>query len=287
VPDLQQLIARARTADGQPPFSDQALVDLRTGERSLIEVPFGAAIVSHATVGPSEAEFVVDPDARGRGIGTTLLEKIVVDTLPLARTGELLVWAHGDHPAARALAASHGLVAVRELLQLRMAVPAAAPAVEPAQVVEPASVVEPVETRFAPFVVGSDEGAWVALNAQVFASHPEQGSVSRDDVVELESEPWFDAGDFIVARDGDRMIGYCWLKVEHGIGEIYVIGVDESHRGEGLGRKLMTAGFARLAGRGIRSAALYVDSDNEPAVALYRSLGFRTHSVDIQYRLSR
>jgi mycothiol synthase len=49
----------------------------------------------------------------------------------------------------------------------------------------------------------------------------------------------------------------------------------------------MTAGFARLAGRGIRSAALYVDSDNEPAVALYRSLGFRTHSVDIQYRLSR
>ena len=281
MPDLQQLIANARDADGQPPFSDQALVDLRTGARSLIEIPGGAAIVSHPPVGSAEAELVVDPDARGRGIGTALLERVIADTVPLARTGELHVWAHGDHPAARALAASHGLVAVRELLQLRMAVPVTAP------VGEPAPVVEPVETRFAPFVVGADEDAWVALNARVFAFHPEQGSVSRDDVVELESEPWFDADDFIVARDGDRMIGYCWLKVEHGIGEIYVLGVDESHRGEGLGRTLMTAGFARLAARGIHTVALYVECDNDPAVALYRSLGFGTHSVDIQYRLAR
>ena len=54
-------------------------------------------------------------------------------------------------------------------------------------------------------------------------------------------------------------------------------------QGEGLGRQLMDAGFARLAARGIRTAALYVESDNVPAVALYRSLGFSDHSVDIQY----
>ena len=45
----------------------------------------------------------------------------------------------------------------------------------------------------------------------------------------------------------------------------------------------MYAGFARLASRGIRIAALYVESDNAAAVALYRSLGFNDHSVDIQY----
>lgn len=272
--NLHQLIARARTADGQPPFSDQAIVDLRSGSRTLIEVEHGAAIVALPTDGPAEAEFVVDPDARGQGIGTTLLEAII------ARSRlDLLVWAHGDHPAARALAASHGLVAVRELLQLRMAVPTPP--------VEPTPVVEPVETRFTEFLVGTDEDDWVALNSRVFAFHAEQGSVTRADVLELELELWFDAGDFILARRGEHLVGYCWLKIEHGLGEIYVLGVDGSARGGGLGRRLMQAGFARLASRGVPTVALYVESDNAAAIALYRSLGFETHSRDIQYRLTR
>ncbi|MCU1513010.1 MAG: mshD, partial [Microbacteriaceae bacterium] len=112
----------------------------------------------------------------------------------------------------------------------------------------------------------------------------EQGSVSQGDLDELKKEPWFRADDFIVARDGGGLAGYNWLKVEHGIGEIYVIGVDPSRQGEGLGRRLMEAGLAHLAGRGIRTAALYVEGDNAPALALYRSLGFTTFSTDIQYR---
>ncbi len=272
-PDLAPLIARARAADGQPPFSDQSLVDLRQGTRTLLTVDDAVAIV-----GQGEAEFVVDPDARGRGNGTAMLERIIAGT-----TGDLLVWAHGDHPAARALAASHGLDAVRRLLQLEK---------ERIELVEIpptnfAGEVPTNSTRYAAFRVGTDEPAWVALNARIFAFHSEQGSVTRTDLEELETEGWFDPDDFLVAWDGDTMVGYCWLKIEGGSGEIYVIGVAPEKQGTGLGRALMAAGYARLAGRGIRAVHLYVEGDNEKAISLYRSLGFTDLSVDIQYRLAR
>ncbi len=271
-PDLSGLIARARAVDGQPPFSDQSLVDLRTGSRALLAL--GSAV---ALVGNGEAEFVVDPDARGRGEGTAMLERIIADT-----SGTLLVWAHGDHPAARALAASHHLEPVRTLLQLQSTV------AEQPSVAE--RVEAPASTRSAtvnPFRVGVDEKAWVALNARIFAFHAEQGSVTVDDLEQLETEDWFDPGDFLIAWDGDTMLGYCWLKVEPPDGEIYVIGVAPEQQGTGLGRSLMAAGYARLAERGIRTVQLYVEGDNEKALALYRSLGFSDRSVDIQYRLQR
>ncbi|MHC5797570.1 mycothiol synthase [Lacisediminihabitans sp. FW035] len=257
IPDaLARLIERARDADGQPPFSDGSLVQLRTGEKQLLETDDAAAVYSGA-----EAEFVVDPAARGAGVGTRMLELLVARCDP-----EVKIWAHGDHPAARALAASHGFVPVRRLLQLRATVGARSSAV-------PTSVFRP----------GLDEHEWLALNARAFSFHPEQGSVTRSDLDQLTGEPWFDPADFLLLREGGDLVGYCWLKIEDGIGEFYVVGVDPERQGEGLGRRLMDAGLARLAARGIRTAALYVESDNVPAVALYRSLGFTEHSVDIQY----
>jgi len=128
----------------------------------------------------------------------------------------------------------------------------------------------------------------VALNARIFSSHPEQGSLTLDDLRDRIDEPWFDADDLLVLRDGDgRMVGYDWLKVEDDAGEIYVLGVDPELAGQGLGRSLLRAGFARLADRGISTADLYVEGDNEPALALYRSAGFVDQTVDIQYRRDR
>jgi len=258
IPDsLARLIERCRDADRQPPFSDGTLVQLRSGEKQLLERD-GAAAVYSAT----EAEFAVDPAVRGRGIGTGVLEEILKKSDPTVK-----IWAHGDHPAARALAASHGFAPVRRLLQLRA----------------PVEATPAAQTAGSTFRPGVDDAAWLALNSRAFAFHPEQGLVSQADLEELMREPWFDAEDFLVLRDGDALIGYCWLKIQEPIGEFYVVGVAPERQGEGLGRQLMDAGFARLAARGIRTAALYVESDNVPAVALYRSLGFSEHSLDIQY----
>ena len=261
---LTGLIERARREDGQPPFSDGSLVALASGERRLIRIEDAAAIVA-----PGEAEFVVEPLARRHGIGRDLLHELLV-----AAPGDLLLWSHGDHPGARALARTFGLEPVRTLLQLR------------------ADVGGPVSIRPTAYSTGATVSAasgdwrdeWVALNARVFAEHPEQGAVTRADLDELASEPWFDENDVLLAREVDDLVGYCWLKVEHGIGEFYVVGVAPQWQGRGLGRQLVSAGLARLAERGIQQAHLYVEGDNAAALRLYRSFGFGEHSVDIQYR---
>jgi mycothiol synthase len=248
------------------------MVDYRTGIRELVAIGTDAAAIAAAT----EAEFVVDPDARGRGLGTQLLE------LLLAR-GTGLFWAHGDAPAARALAASHGLEPVRELLHLVGTVPEPDPVPESSPVPESRPVPELVEGPER-FRVGTDEDEWVALNAIIFADHPEQGSVTKADLEQLETESWFSAANFLVLRRDGRMIGYCWLKVEAGRGEFYVVGVDPERHREHLGSLLFDAGLARLRELGISDAHLYVEGDNMGGLHLYRSRGFTQDAIDIQYR---
>ena len=265
------IVEHATRVDGQPPFSDQSLVDLRTGRREgwVIESDGIVPGVAVMTVDgqPREAELVIAPASRRRGLGDRMLTHLLQRA-----NGDLLIWAHGDHPDARALAARHGLQAVRELLQLRRRSTAAAP-------------LEPTPpTNVAAFQPGADDTEWLALNALAFADHPEQGSLTQQDLDARIAEDWFDADDFLIARDDEgRMTGFCWLKVEHEIGEFYAVGVAPSAQGTGLGRRLVNAGLARLERRGIRESNLYVEADNAPAVALYRSVGFTDHSIDIQY----
>jgi mycothiol synthase len=280
VPDwLVSLAARARDTDGAPPFSDQAYVDYRLGDRDLVAIDADAAAFVTAT----EGELVVDPGARGRGLGAALLEQL------LAR-GVRLLWAHGDHPAARALAASHGLVAARELLHLvgEVSITPGSAAVTRPEARDGHSagrVAADKDGGIETFVLGRDEDEWVALNAAIFANHPEQGSVSRLDLEQLEIESWFRAENFLVLRRHGRMIGYCWLKVEGDRGEFYVVGVAAGHQGEKLGSLLFDAGLDRLRELGIHSSHLYVEADNAAALLLYRSRGFTQDSIDIRYAL--
>jgi mycothiol synthase len=294
-----QVADAALDVDGYDPFNEQARLDVESGRRTPVVAtvwseaehgrPIGAAIV-----GRNELDLVIDPLFRGKGFGQVALEGILATT-----QGELTAWSHGDHPAARLLAERNGFLAVRTLLQLRLepladAFGGTAASTEPVTGAEPVTGTEPEAgteqpadgVTIAAFDPRMDEADWVELNARVFASHPEQGKLTIDDLRAREAEPWFDAGDFLLARDEDgRMIGYNWLKIEPGAedGEIYVIGVDAASAGRGLGRRLMRAGLARLAERGCTSATLYVEADSNAAVHLYRSLGFVDHTVDVQY----
>lgn len=266
------LVRRAVAGDGASPFNDQALIDVETGARSLVfavappESPSAVELlVGAALIGQGELEFVVDPEWRGAGVGASMLREILDNAPP-----HLLAWSHGDHPAARALAARFDFDRVRTLLQLRMPL-------------EPVSDAAPLRDGITTFRQGTDETEWVELNARVFASHPEQGKLTVADLTARQAEDWFDPGDFFLARDeSGRMIGYNWLKIDGEHGEIYVIGVGEP--GRGLGRTLMLAGLDRLRERGVTTASLYVEGDNDAAVHLYRSLGFTDHAVDVQYR---
>jgi mycothiol synthase len=94
------------------------------------------------------------------------------------------------------------------------------------------------------------------------------------------AEPWFDPNGFFLAIEDRKIVGFCWTKIHNDfvnqdpIGELYVIGVDPSHSGKGIGRAICTEGLIYLKEQRIKSAILYVDDDNEAGKGLYKSLGF-------------
>jgi mycothiol synthase len=274
-----RIVRRAEAVDGQPPFNDQALVDVRAGSRTLITLVEpsddepGDTIIGAAILGQGELDLVLDPEWRGVGFGGAALTGLLGSASP-----HLTAWSHGDHPAARALAESHGFDRVRTLLQLRMPL-------SDGDAAAPVSGAGTGGVTIRSFDADTDAEAWVALNARIFAHHPEQGKMTVADLAARQDEDWFDAGDFLLAVDErGELIGYNWLKVEDDLGEIYVLGVSPDAAGRGLGRTLTNAGLARLRERGVSTAALYVEADNEPAVRLYRSVGFADHTIDVQYR---
>ena len=56
--------------------------------------------------------------------------------------------------------------------------------------------------------------------------------------------------------------------------------MDPAFHGQGLGKAMTLAGLGHLADTGLRTAMLYVESDNDAAVATYERIGFTTYRTD-------
>ncbi|MDX6319347.1 MAG: mycothiol synthase [Nocardioidaceae bacterium] len=276
--------AQAEAVDGVDALDDQVRIDLAAAaapaRHLLARPPDGDAIVgyAHADLRAGDVvsgHVVVAPLVRRRGLGTALLRALTdaANGLPLR------IWAHGNTPAARAMAKSHGFQPVRELRRMRRRLDTALP-----QPTYPPAVA--VRT----FVPGADDGPWVAVNAAAFADHPEQGRLGVDDLRQRVGQPWFDpAGFFLADRDGE-LLGYHWTKVHPTgaadggpVGEVYVLGVHPDAQGLGLGKALTLTGLRHLRDLGLGEVMLYVESDNLPAIAVYERLGFTVASVDVMY----
>jgi len=289
------LVESATEADGVRPLSEHAMLHLRHGgdapvRNILVYLDGQLSAYGHLdvtdTVAGASAEVVVHPDQRVAGLGRLLVQT----TLAEAPDGRLRLWAHGDHPAAGALAASMGFRRSRTLWQMRRSLFAALP---------PAVVRDDVNVRS--FEPGVDDQAWVRLNALAFADHPEQGSWTIEDLRRRIAEPWFDPDGFFLAERRGRLVGFHWTKVHGGddhhaapghtsdghghaaIGEVYVVGVDPSQRGTGLGKALTIVGLRHLRQLGLPDAMLYVDADNEAAIRLYTGLGFTRWETDVMF----
>lgn len=264
---LLALAARAREVDGVDPLNEASHLALDAGQvgRVHMAVKEGQTVVAAAfAAGLAPVEIVVDPDHRRRGHGTSLLTRLMA-------AGESEFWAHGDLPGARALAAAKHLRAARTLLVLQLQMDAAP---------EPENVPAGITLRtFEP----SDVDAIVRVNGRAFASHPEQGAMDRADFERRASSDWFDPGGLFVAERDDEVVGFHWTKVEDGVGEVYVVGVDPSEQGSGLGTALTARGLRHLHASGVSTVDLYVEGDNDAALAVYRRLGFTEHARDVLY----
>jgi ribosomal-protein-alanine N-acetyltransferase len=71
-----------------------------------------------------------------------------------------------------------------------------------------------------------------------------------------------------------RLMGFVIVRIAADEAEILTIAVGRSRRGRGYGRLLMEEAMRRLYRDRIVSCFLEVDRGNQPAVGLYRGLGF-------------
>lgn len=284
---VRELVAAATAADGVAPLSEHVSLHLRYGgqgpDANVLRHDGDGVLVGYAHVDPtdavagSRAELVVHPDHRGRGHGRALVEA----ALAIPPDGRLRLWAHGDRPAARALAVSMGFREQRRLEQWERPLDTPLPAVE-----------LPDGVTLRGFRPGTDDAAWLELNARAFADHPEQGSWTANDLAARIAEDWFDPAGFLLAQDRDgALVAFHWTKVHGGegshghdpIGEVYVVGVHPDAQGRGLGRAVTLAGLHRLRDAGLGAAMLYVEGDNTAARATYRRLGFTHRDTDVMF----
>ncbi len=77
-----------------------------------------------------------------------------------------------------------------------------------------------------------------------------------------------------VNLEGPRIAGAILVTHWMGMPLVAELGVAKDRRGKGIGRALLQAAMNRLEGLGEPRLALYVTVGNDPAVALYQSMGF-------------
>ncbi|WP_375501876.1 mycothiol synthase [uncultured Jatrophihabitans sp.] len=263
-PDVVALAATIEAEDGAPPLSDQAIAQLGDPAVTHLVAHDGERLVGYAQRDGDSLEIAAAPDA-------------VLDLLDAAGDGPLLVWSHGRGSRLQAPLEQAGFVRDRELHQLR----------RPIDDEHPLPPDPPLTDDIAvrAFVPGTDDDAWLALNAAAFNHHPEQGGWDERDLQARMAESWFDPAGFLLAERPGALVGFHWTKIHpDGIGEVYVLGVSPDAQGLGLGRALLVRGLRHLAGRGCPAVLLYVDGDNAAAMHLYARDRFVTHDLDVQWR---
>jgi mycothiol synthase len=287
---IRELVSVAAEFDKVTPVGEQVLRELahQRTEHLLAtrrDPHGGEQVVGYLNLAAGQedssamAELVVHPQARRHGIGVAMIRAALSKT-----DGKNHFWAHGTLEPARATASAAGLVPVRELVQMRRWLH---------DVAEPAV---PDGVRIRSYGGPADDAELLRVNNVAFATHPEQGGWTATDLAERRAEPWFDPDGLFLAFDGqtDALLGFHWTKVhpeQRGLGEVYVVGVDPSAQGSGLGGLLTSVGVAflarRLAEADQPTVMLYVESDNTAALRTYQRLGFSEYSVDTAYAAAK
>ncbi len=204
---------------------------------------------------------MVDPAARGRGIGTALLDAaarlcsergIIQALLIVPRASEA-----GKHLALRRGAtldhSEHAMVLPGD--------PAGGPA-DRAVSLRPATLADiPIVSG----VLAEAFGAPAPANLADRLGAPQQQTM----VIEAEGAP---VGTLLLTHDGDE-------------GRIYGFAVDPAHQGRGIGRAALRRACQELCGAGARRIGLEVAVDNDRALGLYTSVGFTPVITEDYYAL--
>jgi [ribosomal protein S18]-alanine N-acetyltransferase len=122
-------------------------------------------------------------------------------------------------------------------------------------------------TRLRPMRL-ADLPAVLELEEELFAPDTWTAAMYRDELARTDTR-WY-----LVAEDGDAVVGYGGLIAYPDEAHIATIGVTTARQGEGIGAQLLDALLAEADRRGSPVVLLEVRADNELAQGLYRRRGF-------------
>ncbi|MEV4110927.1 GNAT family N-acetyltransferase [Nonomuraea sp. NPDC049695] len=209
--------------------------------------------------GASAATGLVDPDHRGRGLGSGLLDRLVKG--PVRLETESLT------PQAHALFLARGLrqtfaedVYRRDLTRPLPAVP-----LPPELEVEEWSQ--------------DTEGAFYAAYSASFADRPGFPGWSREEWVDWLVDDEFLPGCSLVALEAGRAAGF----VACAEGFLIQVGAVPAWRRRHLARALAAAALDRMRARGATEVFLDVNVNNPASAALFRGLGFEVIARRARY----
>ena len=291
---MLELIAQTTAIDGTPPIAEHILLHLRHGgdkSDSHLLIENSTQVIGYAHIdqtdlvaGPS-VELVVAPDHRNSDVG----EKLLSEAIKICGN-KIRLWVHGQQAATHTLATSHNFEKIRTVLQMSRSLAE----------IQQLPVIDP-KISIRSFLPAIDNQPWLELNNLVFKDHPEQGGWGLSDLNHRVNEEWFDEKGFFIAERDKQMIGFTWTKIhgahshDHGgnesahahpaIGEIYVTAISPSFAGGGIGKALTITALNYLKYQGLADVILYVDAENQAAINLYQSLGFKEFGKDLLFKL--
>lgn len=312
----EEILQQAESADGFAALSEQfvaGLTDPRVGHQHVL-VFNGDELVGLAGLEESDgeisAELVIAPGHRRQGYGTCLYEQLAEAVDKQGK--KLQVWAHGQLPAAQAIAEQRGLAIVRHLLVMSVTGQALEKAGQPGEGPD-GYVAKNYRESVEAFGTEHVEESWIAANNQAFSWHPEQGGWDRDRLHRSMEAEWFDPQDVIFLWDVGAagssagaaaapgaavdkqpvLAGFHWTKW-HGVaaetdtatGEVYVIALASEYQGRGLSGYLLRRGIKQMVNKGATEVILYVEKDNESAVRVYEKSGFDIAENHVVYAAS-
>lgn len=324
----EEILQQAESADGFAALSEQfvaGLTDPRVGHQHVL-VFNGDELVGLAgleeSAGEISAELVIAPGHRRQGYGNCLYEHLAEAVDKQGK--KLQVWAHGQLPAAQAIAEKRGLAIVRHLLVMSVTGQALEKAGQPGEGPD-GYVAKNYRESVEAFGTEHVEESWIAANNQAFSWHPEQGGWDRDRLHRSMEAEWFDPQDVIFlwdvgaagagaagssagaagasAGEADApdaavdkrpvLAGFHWTKW-HGaaedsakvVGEVYVIALASAYQGRGLSGHLLRLGIKQMVNKGATEVILYVEKDNESAVRVYEKSGFDVAENHVVYAAS-
>jgi ribosomal protein S18 acetylase RimI-like enzyme len=214
----------------------------------------------YAFGGPEvELTGMVDPAVRRRGIGTALLEAAVRAVVDMGAEQLLLVTPRTT-PAGRAFALARGgvLEHSEHFLVLGPTPP------EPARA--------DVSLRFAG---PADEPALRRILAAAFGEPAADVTLYPDDPSQRQ---------LVVERDG-AVVGCLRLSGDGERTGVYGFAVEPALQGQGIGRAALATVCRALRDGGTAEVTIEVDVDNDHALGLYTSVGFRPGATDDYYRM--